>query len=281
MSKPTQQKKVILITGASSGFGKLTASKLLALGHTVYAVARRVDRMAELEKQGAKLIAMDVTDNEAVVAGVERLIKEQGRIDVVLANAGYGTYGTVESIPMEEIQYHYDVNVFGVARTLKAILPQMRRQKSGRIIITASYVSHVPLGCAGWYASTKHAVKAITEALRQETRDLGIDVVMIEPGAVKTGFDQVAIETLDKVEHPDDYKRLVKGFKQSMIDSYAKCPGPESTAEAMVKAVTAKRPKTRYRTTRDAKTLPLMKSLMSDRQFDNLFLSQMYKAAAK
>ena len=281
MTKSKQRTLVVLVVGASSGFGELAARKLLDLGHSVYASARRVDRMAELKKLGAKLIAMDVTDNDTVVAGVNRVIEEQGRIDAVMANAGYGAYGMIESIPMDEVQYQYDVNVFGVGRTIKAVLPQMRQQKSGRIIISASVASHVSAAGAGWYASTKHAVKAIADALRQEVRDLGIDVVLIEPGVVKTGFDEVAFSALDKIVHPDDYKRLVRGFRRTMENAYQNSPGPENTAEAMVEAATAKKPKTRYRTTKDAKMLPLASGLVSDRRLDGLVLSQFYKAADK
>jgi len=274
-------KKVILIVGASSGFGELVARKLLAQGHTVYAAARRVERMAGLEKLGAKTLAMDVTQNDSVVAGAGRVIEEQGRIDVVFANAGFGSYGMIEAIPMEDVQYQFDVNVFGVARTIRAVLPQMRKQRSGRIIITASLVSHLSGAGFGWYAATKHAVAAMADALRQETRAFGIDVVLIEPGIVQTEFDTVALGALARVEHPDDYRPLVKGFRQRMADSYAKGPGPESTAQAMLKAATARRPKTRYRTTLDARLLPAVRRMVGDRFFDMVFLSDITKAAKK
>jgi len=267
--------KIVLITGASAGFGKRTAEKLLDEGYTVYAAARRVERMSDIEAKGADILKMDVTDTASVEAGVDQVIREQGRIDVLFNNAGYGSYGTIECIPIEEIQRQYDVNVFGMGRLIKTVLPHMREKKSGLIINTASIVGHVSTPVLGWYASTKHAVEAISDALRMEVKHLGIDVVMIEPGAVKTEFDEVAFATLDRVEHPEDYKALVAAFRKYSENAYAKCPGPESTADAVVKAIKAKRPKTRYATTTDAKLLPKVRRWLGDRLFDKLILSQL------
>lgn len=266
-------KQVVLITGASSGFGELTAEKLLAMGNTiVYAAARRVEKMEGLKQKGAHILKMDVTDNATVVACVEQIIQEQGRIDVVLGNAGYGTYGMIETIPIEEIQYQYEVNVFGMARVLKAVLPHMRKQRSGRVVITTSIVSHVSQMGLGWYASTKHALTAMCVALRQEVRDLGIEVVMIEPGAVNTGFAEVAFGTMDAITPPEDYRELHEGFKKFAVNNYATSPGPESTAEAMVKAITAEKPRLVYKTTTDSKVMPSVVGLMPDRAFDSLIL---------
>ncbi len=272
--------KTVLITGASAGLGAATAALLLEQdGWTVYAAARRTERMQDLAANGAKVLAMDVTDSASVDAGVQQIIAAEGRIDAVLANAGYGVYGPIESVAMEDILRQYEVNVFGVARTLKAVLPHMRRQRSGRIVLTASVVSHISIAIAGWYSSTKHALAAIAKSLRQEVRDLGIDVVQIEPGAVKTDFDEVAFETFDRTDHPEDYDTLTRGFRRGMSNLYVKAPGPEGTARAMVRAITAKRPRPVYRTTSDAKLLPKVQSLLSRRAFDALFLKQMKKAA--
>jgi NADP-dependent 3-hydroxy acid dehydrogenase YdfG len=266
-------KQVVLITGASSGFGELTAQKLLAMeNYIVYAAARRIEKMESLKQQGAQLLKMDVTDNNSVIAGVEQIIQEQGKIDVLLNNAGYGSYGMIETIPIEEIQYQYDVNVFGVARVLQAVLPHMRKQRSGRIVITASIVSHVSQMGLGWYASTKHAIHAMSVALRQEVRDLGIEVVMIEPGGVNTGFAEVAFATMDAITPPDDYRELHDGFRQFMVNNYAATPGPESTANDMVKAITSEKPDLVYKTTTDSKFGPLVVGMIPDRAFDSMIL---------
>jgi short-subunit dehydrogenase len=272
MTTPTSDKQVILITGASAGFGRLTAEKLLAEGHIVYAAARRVEKMLDLEASGAVILEMDVTDDQAVEAGVDKLIAEQGRIDVLVNNAGYGSYGMVECVPMEEIKHQFDVNVFGYGRLIQAVLPHMRARKQGKIINVASIVSHVSAPLLGWYVATKHAIKGMTEALRMEVKQFDIEVVQIEPGAVKTEFDEVSFATLEKVEHPEDYRTLLDGMHQALVNMYKTCPGPESTANAIVRAIKARQPNAVYRTTMDARILPLVRALVGPRLYGNLML---------
>lgn len=273
--------KIILITGASSGIGKATAVRLLERGHIVYGAARHLKKMDGLEKLGGHGLQMDVTDEKSVKKGVELIIKEQGRIDVLFNNAGYGIYGTIENLPMEDIKGQFEVNVFGQARLLKAVLPHMRRQKSGLIINMSSVVGQVSTAISGWYASTKHAVEAMSDALRQEVKHLGIDVVVIEPGAVKTGFDETAFAMLDKGEYAGDYGQIAMNFKKFMVEAYAKCEGPEKTADIVVEAIESRNPKTRYRTTGDARRYILMKSLLPDSMFDSMILKSLKKASAR
>ena len=275
-------KKTILITGASSGFGHETARKLLKTGEwTVYAAARNMEKMRDLEQKGAHLLKMDVTSDSDVARGVEQIIREQGRIDTLFANAGYGSYGTIENVPMDEIRYQYEVNVFGVARTVQAVLPHMRKQRSGRIVITSSLVSRLSTGVIGWYASTKHAILAVATALRQEVKKLGIKVVLIEPGVVKTGFDGIALNSLVQIEHPEDYTTLVRGMHRYISDSYKKCPGMSSTVKAMVKAITKKRPKPIYRTPLDSKLLPKLLAVSRTGFIDRMVLKMAHRAAKK
>lgn len=268
-------KKTVLITGASSGFGKLVATKLLDEGHAVIGAARRVEMMADIEAKGARILRMDVTDDKSVEAGVAQVVKEQGRIDVLFNNAGYGVFGPIECVSMEDIQRQYDVNVFGMARLIKAVLPHMRKQRSGLIINTASMVGHIAFPVMGWYASTKHAVEGMSDALRMEVKPFGIDVVVIEPGPVRTEFDAVGNATLEKLEQPEDYKPLAAAFGRYMAKLYAKSPGPESTADAVVKAIRAKRPKVRYTTTTPAWVLPGVRRWSGDRLFDKLCLHEL------
>ena len=197
--------------------------------------------------------------------------------DILLNNAGYSSYGMVESVPMAEAQHQFDINVFGMGRVLHAVLPHMRAQKSGRIIITTSLVAHVSTVGIGWYAASKHALRALTDALRQEVKGLGISVSMIGPGIVKTEFDSVALGTMDKIDHPADYKDIASSFRAVVEASYASCPGPESTVRAMVKAVTAKHPNARYRTTADSKLYSTVKYLVSTRLFDSMVLFMLRK----
>lgn len=263
----------VLVVGASSGFGAGVATVLLERGYTVYAAGRRLDRMQTLAARGAQVLRMDVTDAASVDAGVERIIAAQGRLDHVYANAGYGSYGMIESVSLEEIRRQYDVNVFGVGRVVQAVLPHMRSQRRGRIIITASVASHVAIAGMGWYASTKHALDGVATALRQEVAHLGIDVVVIEPGMVQTEFDSVALDTLKKTDHPEAYHRLVTGFRRFMEAGYARGPGPERTVAAMVHAATARRPRRVYRTTMDARTLPWLRTLLGGRLFYGIYLA--------
>lgn len=271
-------KKVILISGASSGFGYEVASRLLDTGNwTVYAAARRIDKMLPLKEKGAVLLEMDVTCDDAVSQGVSQMLELEHRIDVLFANAGYGSYGMVEEVSMDEIQYQYDVNVFGVARQIKAVLPQMRKQRSGRIIVTASVVSNISTMGLGWYASTKHAIKGMVTALRQEVRDFGIDVVRIEPGAVKTGFDTIALDKLQAVDHHEDYKLLVSGVDAMLRDMYAKCPGPDSTVMAIITAISAKNPRSVYRTTFDSRVLPHVVGTLPEKIYDATIIGRVLK----
>jgi len=273
--------KIILITGASSGIGKATALKLLERGHTVYGAGRHVKRMDDLEESGGYALQMDVTDEKSVEKAVAQVIKEQGRIDVVFNNAGYGVYGTIEDLPMEDIKGQFDVNVFGQARVLKAVLPHMRRQKSGLIINMSSVVGQVSLAISGWYAATKHAVEAMSDALRQEVKHLGINVIIIEPGAVKTGFDDSAFEVLDRKGYSEEYADIAVNFRRFMTEKYDKCEGPERTADIIVGAIESKNPKTRYKTTGDAKRYILMKKLLPDTMFDSMILDSSKKPSEK
>ncbi|WP_115719116.1 SDR family NAD(P)-dependent oxidoreductase [Gallaecimonas mangrovi] len=246
-------KKVALVVGASSGFGLLVAQALLKTEFIVYAAARRTEPMAQLAKQGAKLLSMDVCSDTSVNDGINTLLNEQHRIDVVFNNAGYGAYGCVELVDTAEVMHQFNVNVFGVARINKAVLPSMRKQGSGRIIVTTSLASHLTTPGSGWYTATKHALKALCEAMRMELKPLGIKVIQIEPGPVKTGFEEVAFTQFEQLPEERDYQPLMSAFQRYMHETYRKAPGPKSTVEAMLKAATAHNPKAVYRTTMAAK----------------------------
>ena len=273
--------KVVLITGTASGFGKATATKLVQKGYIVYGGDIQVDNNQYLSEIGGHALHMDVTNDAMVEKGVKKIIDEQGRIDVLINNAGYGSYSTIENIDIDELKFQFDVNVFGYARLQKAVLPYMRKQRSGRIINVSSVVAHVSTPVLGWYAATKHAVDGMTDALRGEVKGFGIDVVKIKPGAVNTGFDEVAFAKLEKSSTDEDYQSLVDDFTLVMKDTYAKCEGPEGTADYIVKAVEARRPKANYKTTKDARQMIMAESLVSDQKFDKIFSKQLKKMARK
>ena len=181
-------KKIILITGASSGIGKDTALQLIKEGHIVYGAARRVEKMQDLVAAGGKAIKMDVTREEDVKATVQQVLKEQGKIDVLFNNAGYGLFGAVELITIEEARRQFDVNIFGLARMTKEVIPLMREQGKGTIINMSSVGGKVYSPFGAWYHSTKHALEGWSDCLRLELKPFNIDVVLIEPGAIATEF---------------------------------------------------------------------------------------------
>ena len=276
-----QQKKVVLITGTASGFGKATAEKLVKKGYIVYGGDIQVEANQYLNKIGGHALVMDVTKDDQVKKGVQKVIDEQGRIDVLINNAGYGSYATIENIELAELQHQFEVNVFGYARLQQAVLPHMRKQKSGRIINVSSVVGEVSTPMLGWYSATKHAIEAMSDALRQEVKQFNIDVVKIQPGAVNTGFDEVAFTKLDASYIPEDYKNLADDFKTLMMAMYTQVEGPEGTADYIVKAVESKKPKTEYRTTSDARLLMKIKDWRSEKGFDKMMNKQMTKGAEK
>jgi NAD(P)-dependent dehydrogenase (short-subunit alcohol dehydrogenase family) len=178
--------QVALVTGGSSGIGECTVLELLDAGYVVYTAARRVERMQPLADAGAHVFAMDVTDDASMVAGIERIIDEQGRIDVLVNNAGYGSYGAVEDVPIEEARRQFEVNVFGLARLIQLATPHMRAQRSGRIINISSIGGKFYEPFGGWYHATKFAVEGLSDSLRLELKPFGVDVVIIEPGPIIT-----------------------------------------------------------------------------------------------
>lgn len=268
-------KKVICITGGSSGFGYETAKVLASKGHSVYAGARNIDKMAPLQQHGVHTLELDVTKEDSVHAFVDEIIKKEGHIDVLINNAGYGAYGINETQSLKAIQAMYDVNVFGVIRMNQHVLPYMRKQRSGRIINIASLVSHISLPGISHYASTKHALRAMTESLRSELKEFHIDVIQIEPGAVNTGFEEVALGLIEPSH--DDYQPFLSSFKTFIKKSYQKGKSPDSTVKAMVKVSLIKKPKWIYRTTLDAKVYPFMKILLGIKLYSWISSRLIYK----
>jgi NADP-dependent 3-hydroxy acid dehydrogenase YdfG len=274
-----QEQKVILITGTASGIGKATAKTLIEKGHTVYGGDIQVEENLYLNDIGGHALIMDVTKDDQVNSGVQKVIDEQGRIDVLINNAGYGSFATIENIDMDELQYQFDVNVFGYARLQQAVLPHMRKQRSGLVIEISSVVGEISYPMLGWYAATKHAVEAMADALRQEVAPFGIDVVKIQPGAVKTNFPNVALAKLDQSYIPEDYKQLAADFKLVVEGTYAyNSESLDGTVNYIVQAIEAEEPETEYRTTQSSRMAIQIKIGMSERDHDNLNAGQFQQA---
>jgi len=271
-------KKVILITGASSGMGKAFALSLAQAGHRVYGAARRVEKMHDLEAAGATPLFMDVMDGESIEKAVQQIIAEQGRIDVLINNAGYAIYGAVEDTSLADARRQFEVNLFGLGEVTKAVLPHMREQQAGKIINISSMGGkmYTPLGA--WYHATKHALEGWSDCLRLELKQFGIDVVIIQPGIIETEFGDVMLSPmLERSGHSaSPYEKLAKAVAKATGDSYKKGGGssPAVIVKLIHKAVNAKRPKTRYAAGKFAKPMMFIRKYFGDRLFDKAVMSQ-------
>jgi NAD(P)-dependent dehydrogenase (short-subunit alcohol dehydrogenase family) len=264
--------KVALVTGGSSGIGEATARTLAAAGFTVYAAARRVERMQPLSEAGIRPLAMDVTDDASLQAGVATIIDEQGRIDVLVNNAGYGSYGALEDVPMDEARAQMEVNVFGAARLTQLVLPHMREQRSGTIVNVTSMGGKIYTPLGAWYHATKFALEAISDCLRMEVKPFGINVVVLEPGGIRTEWPGIAAEKVRAVSGTGPYAPQGNAVAQSLVSesTQRRSSPPELIAKTIAKAVTARRPKTRYAVGYGAKPIIFMHDVLPDRAFDAL-----------
>jgi short-subunit dehydrogenase len=267
-------KNVILVTGASAGMGKEFAIELLKDGHIVYGAARRVDKMDDIKKLGVKILEMDVTDEASMVKGVESIIKAEGRIDVLINNAGFGSYGAVEDVSIADARYQLEVNVFGAARLIQLVLPFMRKHKYGRIINISSIGGKMALPLGAWYHASKFALEALSDALRNEVKQFGIDVVVIEPGGVKSEWGSIAMDNLLKKSSDGVYAPLAKKFADAITNTETKGADPMVIVKLVREAINAKQPKTRYSGGYMAAVVLFMRKILSDRMFDKVAMSQ-------
>jgi NADP-dependent 3-hydroxy acid dehydrogenase YdfG len=263
---------IALVTGASSGIGEATARALMASGYKVFAGARRLDRMAGLAAAGAVLLKLDVTDDASMVAAIDAIKTGAGRLDVLVNNAGYGSYGALEDVPLDEARRQFDVNVFGLARLCQLVLPIMRAQKSGKIVNITSVGGKIwePLG--SWYHATKFAVEGLSDCLRAEVEGFGIDVIIIEPGAIRTEWAGIARDGLLQTSGSGAYAEQAKGHARLLAaaDTSSLTSPPNVVAKTIVRAVNARRPKTRYATGGGARTILFLRAILPDRMFDRL-----------
>ena len=254
--------KVAFITGASTGIGRATAELMIKKGFTVYATARRTHLMADLEKAGAKVLSCDVTKDEDIQNVVDTIINAEGRIDVLFANAGYCLLGPVELLSTEDVIRQFDVNVIGCGRAIAAVLPHMRKQQDGRIIITSSAAGHVSMPGMAWYPATKHAQQGLGHGLRMEVAEFGIKVSLIEPGYIDTDIDNASLPYLDKAEqHPNAsaYQDQITVFRKKWSEGIDKGASPKTIARAVLHAATSEKPRRQYRPNIDSRMASFMK----------------------
>jgi short-subunit dehydrogenase len=240
------EQRVAIITGVSSGIGRASALVLNHVGFTVYGGARRVERMADLEPLGIRTQRLDVTVPADNAALVERVLSEQGRIDVLVNNAGYGEFGALEEVPIDRAKRQFDVNVFGLANFTQLVLPTLRAQGSGRIINISSIGGRIYTPMGGWYYATKHAVEVYSDVLRMEVKQFGIDVAVIEPSGTRTEWGQIAVETghasTAATSPYQAFGQLLDGFGSDQMAADT----PQDVAWLVYKAATDKHPRLRY-----------------------------------
>lgn len=264
--------RVAIVTGASSGIGMQIAKNLYRNGMEVYALARRVYAMNELDDLGIHTMHLDVTDHDEIDQVVSKIVAETGRIDVLVNNAGIGSFGSVEEVTLTEGEYEFKVNVFGLIKMIQAVLPIMRKQHSGRIVNMSSMagkISNMLLG--SWYVGSKFAVEGMSDSLRQELKPFGIDVAIIEPGAIQSEWKDGAMDRMMAASGSGPYASLARRSLDFMAMSYKFASTPRVVARAVDRAVFSRRPKTRYVIGTGARPAMLMKRFLPDKCMDAFF----------
>jgi NAD(P)-dependent dehydrogenase (short-subunit alcohol dehydrogenase family) len=268
----------VLITGCSTGIGRATAERLAADGWNVHATARRPESIEDLRERGCQTQALDVTDERSMESAVEAVLND-GPIGALVNNAGYSQSGAIETIPMASVRRQFETNVFGLIRMCQLVLPSMRTAGSGRIVNLSSMGGKLTFPGGGIYHATKHAVEALSDALRFEVAGFGIDVVVIEPGLIITEFGETAAGSLAEVEEHGPYAKFNSDVARVTANAYsgplAKFgAGPEAVAGKIAKALSARRPSTRYTVTPSAKVMLGVRRATTDRMWDRLVRSQ-------
>lgn len=269
-------KKVILITGASAGMGKATAIWLINEGHIVYGAARRIEKMNDLVELGGHSLKMDVTSETEIDAGVKKIIDEQGRIDVLINNAGYSVYGSVEDVSKKDARRQFDVNLFGLGELTQKVLPYMRKQKSGHIINVTSIGGKIYMALGAWYHASKHALEGWSDCLRLETKQFGIKVSIIEPGAIETEFSDVMNQPMIDRSKGGPYENLSNAIIEANkgANDGSSSTSPDIIAKTISKAISSKNPKTRYAAGKMAKPILFFRRWLSDKAFDKMIMMQ-------
>jgi NAD(P)-dependent dehydrogenase (short-subunit alcohol dehydrogenase family) len=269
--------RAVLITGCSSGIGAATASLLAEKGWTVYATARRPETLSELEAKGCKTLALDVTDEASCRAAVEAVEAAEGAVGVLVNNAGYSQSGAVESVSDERVRAQFDTNVFGILTLCRLVLPRMREQGWGKIVNISSMGGEFTFPGGGIYHATKHAIESLSDALRYEVGGFGVDVIIIQPGLIKSDFSKRTVAEIDAVAADagpyDEFNRAVASASTAAYEEgfLARLGGPpEAVADVIAKALAARRPRTRYKVTPSARAVMTLHSVVGDRGWDRM-----------
>ena len=269
----------VLITGCSTGIGRATATRLARKGWTVYATARRPETIEDLE--GCQKLQLDVTDEPSMRAAVDHIQERHGSIGALVNNAGYGVHGAFETTDLDDARVQFETNFFGMARLTQMALPAMRAAGRGRIVNMSSMGGKITFPGGAFYHASKHAVEAMSDALRFEVAGFGIRVVVIEPGLIKTPFVDTAIGSVTHAPDTDDpYSKFNQDLMLRIENAYrgrtsrlAASP-PESVARIIERALRSYRPRTRYIVTPGARVILVLRRLLPDRAFDTVIGSQ-------
>jgi NAD(P)-dependent dehydrogenase (short-subunit alcohol dehydrogenase family) len=272
--------RAVLVTGCSSGIGAATAARLAQSGWTVYATARRAETLAELEAKGCRILELDVVDDASRRAAVETIVAAEGAVGVLVNNAGYSQSGAVESVPDERVRAQFETNVFAPLALSRLVLPGMREQGWGKIVNVSSMGGRFTFPGGGIYHASKHALEAASDALRFEVRGFGVDVILIEPGLIRTGFSDVIARDLgDSTSVDDTYTEFNRAVSEASVRVYergllARLGGPpEAVAERIQQALEASRPRARYTVTASARVLLTLRALLPDAGWDRMLRS--------
>lgn len=272
--------RAVLVTGCSSGIGAATAARLAQSGWTVYATARRAETLAELEAKGCRILELDVVDDASRRAAVEAIVEAEGAVGVLVNNAGYSQSGAVESVPDERVRAQFETNVFAPLALCRLVLPGMREQGWGKIVNVSSMGGRFTFPGGGLYHASKHALEAASDALRFEVRGFGVDVILVEPGLIRTGFSEVIARDLGHATSVDGpYAEFNRAVSEASVRTYergllARLGGPpEAVAERIEQALQARRPKARYTVTASARVLLTLRALLPDSGWDRMLRS--------
>jgi NAD(P)-dependent dehydrogenase (short-subunit alcohol dehydrogenase family) len=271
-----ERSRAVLITGCSSGIGRATAKRLARQGWPVYATARGIAAIEDLGPGGCKLLTLDVTDLDSMAAAVAAIEDAEGAVGVLVNNAGFGLHGAVETTPFEDVRAQFETNFFGLVRLTQLVLPGMRKQSWGKVVNVSSMGGKFTLPGGAFYHASKHAVEALSDGLRFELRPFGIDVIVIEPGIIGTGFGRTALGTVEKTDVDDSpygmfNQRVILtingAYSHRMLGGAA---SPDKVARVIGRALSSSRPKTRYPVTAGGRILMLARRVLPDRAFDSL-----------
>ena len=283
--------RAVLVTGCSSGIGRATAGLLARSGWPVYASARRPEALADLEALGCRALALDVTDDESMRAAVEVIEGDHGAVGVLVNNAGFSRSGAVETVPMADARRQFETNVFGPIRLAQLALPAMRAQGWGKVVVIGSMGGRLTFPGGGWYHATKYALEALGDALRFEVAGFGVDVVLVEPGFIRSGFSEVAASSLDTPSATtpaadDPYRTFTARLRASTRGVYDRGPlarlagSPDDVARVVLDAITTDRPKARYPVTASARLLLAARTVLPDRGWDAFLARQFVRPGA-